>query len=349
MKKLVSLISLLLLAFLIFIIFLITPKNYETKYTINKIDIEEKYDKKNKYYYFKFTYEDKELEYLVKNKYINHRKLINDIKITDKEILELEVKSEYIKNIKLCYKDTQISCNYKEENNQEIISTYQDINIYNKDSKIYLWNYKGFIDINNQKTINVLDNEIYNPTLITKINNYLMLPDYDQEYNFNNIIYINSNNNKIKEYKIKYNISFDSYILGINKKSIYLMDKKNYKEYEIVVHKNKIRTIKDKLLINNEWNNINNEEIVNHEKYFTYDNLFNYTLDNNKLYLSYLNSNNKILIKENVKDIISTNNNIVYYLIEDTLYKYDIVNGNQKILKYFDLNFNYKNRIFIFE
>ena len=47
------------LVFLIFIIFLILPKNYTKIYNVDNIEVTEKYNKKNKVYYFTFKKDDK--------------------------------------------------------------------------------------------------------------------------------------------------------------------------------------------------------------------------------------------------------------------------------------------------
>ena len=55
-----------------------------------------------------------------------------------------------------------------------------------------------------------------------------------------------------------------------------------------------------------------------------------------------------LLTNLDVKAIISCNDEIVYYLSNDSLYSYDEQNGNVLLLSNFDWKFNYLNRIFIF-
>ena len=54
-------------------------------------------------------------------------------------------------------------------------------------------------------------------------------------------------------------------------------------------------------------------------------------------------------ISENkVKDIVYYDNESVYYLVDDILYKYSSEYGEVKIMSDFEWNFNYNNMIFVY-
>ncbi len=89
-------------------------------------------------------------------------------------------------------------------------------------------------------------------------------------------------------------------------------------------------------------------KLINKEQTFTYKENYKYQLINNQLYLSYLDSSNKIKVSnQKIDTIISTYEENVYYLIDDTLYKYNLKYGEVKLIQYSDWEFNYKNLIFI--
>ena len=201
--------------------------------------------------------------------------------------------------------------------------------------------------------INIFKDDIYEIPLATKINNYIFIPDYEQKYNFNKAYIINLETQEVEEWKLKYEISFDSYILGTNDRSIYLIDKKNRKEYEIVPEKQKMRTLakanqKGTLYKGDTIYKESMNKLVTKEYSFTYNNLYNFTSINNILYLQYLDSSIKVkLSNQEITSIVHTSKDNVYYLINDTLYRYNLKYGETKIMKYQEWNINYKNLIFI--
>ena len=81
-RKLLNLIIFLVVIFTIFIYFLNATHNYNLEYTINDVKVNENYHKKEKYYSFIFTLDNKEYEVVSFDKYTNKRKLVEDIKIT---------------------------------------------------------------------------------------------------------------------------------------------------------------------------------------------------------------------------------------------------------------------------
>jgi len=359
MKKLIILISVIIIFFIFFLYMYFSPRNYEKDYEINKVRITEKYNAEKEYYYFNFYYKEKDFEYVSTEEYTTKRGLINTIEIIEEDkILCLVPKSEYLKTYPLCYKEN-IPIDYhlvnldfeKEKNNKSIEESYKDINIHYLNEKTFLvWNYKGFNYINEdtQKEINFLENDSYNLDLVAKVNNYLLVPDYNNKYTFNKMFIIDLKDGDIEEWDLKYEIYFDSYIVGVEKKSVFLFDKKNEIEYELRPDKKKMRKVKYQAIIGDEWQNITLGDL-NKEKTFTRNNVYNYEVINKKLYLKYLNGKNKIIVSDKViKDIVYVENETIYYLVEDKLYMYNKEYGEVLLMDYFEWNFNYKNMIYIY-
>ena len=74
----------------------------------------------------------------------------------------------------------------------------------------------------------------------------------------------------------------------------------------------------------------------------------NYILVNDELYLYYWNQNNRIKVSNNkIRQIVYTNDDSVYYLVGNTLYKYNDIQGEVKLVEYGEWEFNYQNLIFI--
>ncbi|MBQ6687108.1 MAG: hypothetical protein IJN03_01125 [Bacilli bacterium] len=360
MKKLIILIAVIIIFFVFFLFMYFSPRNYEKKYEINKVEITEKYNKEKQYYYFNLKYEDKELEYAYKSKYLTKRGLIKDVEILEeKDTTCLEFESKYLEPYPLCYKDNkQVSYNLTDINFDSFIKkykeedkSYKDINInYLNDKTILTWNYKGFnvLKKDNYQEINFLKKDNYNLELVAKVNNYLIIPDYDQEHSFNNMYLLNLKSMKLEKWDLKYEIYFDSYVVGVDGKSIFIFDNKDEILYELRPDKKKMRKIKYKGIVNDKWQELSLGDF-NKKKTFTRKNVYNYEVINNELYLKYLDGNNKILLSDKtVKEIVAVENTTVYYLVDDKLYMYNYNYGEIKLLEYFEWNFNYKNMIYIY-
>lgn len=353
---------------LIIYLSLFSSKSYSVEYNIFDYDISENYDKDRQTYYFEITKNDITYPFIYESEYQKERKIIKDIKeYKEDDYICLRIDSSIFKPYPLCsYKEEIIDYHLVPDAIKEKISEYIKIpsstekleghyEIYNTEDEILVWSYKGFNYIKNgqAKMINIFKDDIYEIPLATKINNYIFIPDYEQKYNFNKAYIINLETQEVEEWKLKYEISFDSYILGTNDRSIYLIDKKNRKEYELVPEKQKMRT----LAKNNQQGTIYNKgniqkepmnKLVTKEYSFTYNNLYNFTSINNILYLQYLDSSIKVkLSNQEITSIVHTSKDNVYYLINDTLYKYNLKYGETKIMKYQEWNINYKNLIFI--
>ena len=351
-----------------FIMSLFAAKSYSLEYNIKDYKINENYDKENNLYYYEITDNDIRYTFISETDYQKEKKLINNIEKYESDgYVCLEVKSSSLKTRPLCsYENKQISFylvndelldelnEYYDKPTEKNI-TYENYKIYNTYTNVLIWNYKGFnyLDGGEVEFIKLFNKDIYDIPLATKINNYLVVPDYEQEYEFNRLYLINLDDLKVDTWKMDYTISYDSYILGINDKSIYLVDKKSGIEYELVPHKKKMRILASNnkngvIYKNGVEEKINIKSLVANNKSFTYKTNYNYVVEDNNLYLYYWNNKDKIKVSNNkIRYIVYNNEENVYYLVDNTLYKYNPLEGETKLVEYSEWEFNYQNLIFI--
>lgn len=363
-----GIILLLLIVLIVFVMSLFKNKSYSIEYNLDDFKISENYDDDKKIYYFEIKYQDQIYNFIQEINPIKENKLIKEVEYyEDEDYSCLTISSPSFKNNPICINDGKnidyrlVSDELKEEleiNEKEYEEEQLENYTVYSDTNLLIWSYKGFNSVHGKsiKFIKLFDRDVYNLPLATKINNYLVIPDYEQEYTFNKVYIINLETEEIDEWKLEYDISFESHILGTNDRSIFWLDTKNKKEFELVPHKKRMRIVaknNQKGIIYEKGELIKepvNKMILNNIK-FTPAYIYNYEIKDEKIYLSYLNhSNHKTLISENkVKDIIYINDDNVYYLIGDTLYKYNLEQGETKLIKYSEWEFNYENLIFINE
>lgn len=366
-KKLrLLLIIFLIITFLLLIIF--KDNSYSKVYDIDEYKVTEEFNDKQSYYYFQIKYNSLDYELLINHKYSGEKLITNITKYSEKEELCLVLELTIGNSTLVCSKDNKlinwnlISDNLKDKIPSELIKEYsensyteKDITIFNNiASKIYIWNYKGFDIIENGKlkTLNIFDGDVYDTNLIAKVNNYIIIPNYNQKYNFNKIIVLNTKTDKIEEWELNYEISYDSYVMGSYENSIYLVDIKNKIQYELVPHKQKARIIATKnsqgLIYKKEWQKMTVNQMINNKETFTFNIIYNYQIASQKLYLSYINSPNTIQVTNNQVDkIVAINDNEVYYLSQNKLFYFNIYDGEKLLAQKEEWLFNNENKVFI--
>ncbi len=366
MKKLVSLIVIILILFIIFIIFYNAPKNYEIKYKIDDFTIIETYNKEQKYYNFNIENKNYKFNFIKEIKYSPKRKLITNLKITkeDKYFCILPIIEK--ENIyPLCYDDKKLVSfslidNEKIQklyptNNEETLKKYKDLNIYNFDQTFIIWTYKGFEIINKdeQKYLPIFDQDVYNINLATIVNDYLIMPNYEEKYKFDTMYVINLKNGKKDTWKLDNEINFDSYILGSKDKSVYLFDRKEKIEYELVPHKKKMRKVtKNSIgkIFDLKWQEISTTKLATKDYQFNFFLKYEYKYENNKIYFKNVDNNNytEATKKLDSAKFIYQKNDTLYYLVKDILYSFSPYTGVKRLMQYFEWNFNNNNMIFIY-
>ena len=360
MKNKAKFIIIVLILFLNIVLYFV-PNNYKKKYSVSDYKITEQYLKREKLYSFKIISGKDTFEFKIYGDYNLKKKLINSINkvnITDGYCLLLE--SQKIELYPLCIQNSEYKSFYLIDELKELISPdyykkiakdsskFKSLNInYLNQKKYLLWNYNYFYYLsNNNKIIDLFKSDYYQIKLAAKVNNFLFIPDYDDGYTFNDAYIINMKNGKKSKWKLKYDISIDSRIIGTYKKSIFLLDEKNKVLYEIVPHKEKIRKVSGRILENGKLKKYSISDIINDNLSFVYKQYFNYEVRSGNLYL--INNNSEVLLNTNINSIIYQEKNDVYYLVNDTLYYYNPYYGNVKLITNFEWKFNSENMIFIY-
>ena len=236
-----------------------------------------------------------------------------------------------------------IKAEFKEKDN------YNNIKINTLNNNIFLlWDYKEFVYLNKDKytTIKLFNKDVYNLNLIYQTNKYLLVPNYNENYQFTKLNIINAETTKVKEVKLRYELYFDSYFLGDYKNKVYLYDSKNELEYYMDLKKNDIYKTTYKINNNGKWENTSNQKLKNNKMSFVKDKIINYVLDNNKLYVEL--TNNYLVTNKKVDKIIKIDELNVFYISKDTLYQFNPYDGEIPLLKYSEWEFNNNNMIFIF-
>lgn len=351
---------------IVFVLLLFRNKEYEINYSLDNANIKESYDDEKKMYHYEIVVNEKKYVVDIQHKRLNQKKLIQTIEIKQDDLTTCIIpESKKLSFYPLCYEeDTLIS--YDQIKNKDLLPAnyfktekstekeYNKIKIHAlNDKTYYIWNYKGFYKINaeDQETISIFDQDIYNLPLASKSNQSILIADYNENYNFHTFYLLSLKNNKIKKITTKKELSFDSYIMGTYKNKVYLVDKKNKKEYEINTKKLTINDItkknQGKIWRNHQFEEISINKISNQEYVFEQDNLYDYQLIEDKLYL--VNGSLKTLVSNfSVKSIIEIDQDTVYYLVKDQLYSFNPYEGEVLIMSYFEWNFNYENMIYIF-
>lgn len=348
-----------LFLFILFLIFYLKPRNYTKEFKINNFKIVEKYDVINNYY--KYIIKDKKttFSYIIKSAYKNKRNLIKEIKIRkNKESLCVLPKSDYLNFYPLCKNtNNEISTlntvnnkiNYEFKKTNKIGDNYKKIKInYLYDKSYLIYNYKGFFHINSKyRTINLYDKDYYNNNTIYQYNNKLIVAKIENDYFINSFYIIDGINGKKQEISMPEKINLNIRFIGAYKNSVYFIDEKEEREYEINLRKKGISEVLGKIYDGNKFVNYKVSSIINKDLKFKEENIFEYQIINNKIYQ--IIDKNKILLS-NIKatKIIKIDDYSVYYLSDDKLYVYNLYDGEIFLLEYFEWNFNNDNVIFIF-
>lgn len=356
MKRLVLFIIFTFAIILTYILVINGERDYSLDYTVDKIKVNESYSKDKGYYNFILTVDDVEYNFVLEKKYSNDRKLVDKIDVINKDDYDCvrpKVK-DYNMNY-LCfdesYKDEYV-VGYKKIEEPKLVKNVDNIEIYNKDYNYFVWNGYGFTDVLNKKNYNFLDKETYDNPISFIGDNYIIVADYDQSKTFDKFYIIDLDNKKVREFKSKYDIDFNSYFIGEVEDKLYLFDRNNSKQYKIDLNKNKISISNGKEFAdyyNKEWS----KKLLTEFKYYDVsmddDHIYDYILKEDKLYLNVDNLDYNILVSSNsIDDVIYIRDEVVYYKVDDAIYRYQYGKGEVLLAKYFEWNFSYKNKIYIF-
>ena len=344
MKKLRRFITFIATIILIFIIFYFLPKNYKVNYKVSKYNVYQTYNKKTNVYTFNITNGKNKYVYALENKFKTRYYQIKKVSIKDGILYvdTFDLGNFYIKK----NDDKYYFKNYDSPYDANKIKTYKNIDIYNNQNNIYVWNYTELLNINNNyKSIKLFNNDMYDLPLTYQFKNYLVIPDYNSKYTFNKFYIINTDNNKVTNFSFKYDIYYNSYFMGDYKNNIYLYDMQNHLEYKINIYKETVEKVSNQVLKNDYFKKISTNKLDKVNVKFEYIKNFYYEIENEVLY--FVTPVNKIIAsKLKVQNIVYSDENNCYFISNDTLY---FVNNNltYKIMTYSEWNFNNDN-IFVF-
>lgn len=99
-------------------------------------------------------------------------------------------------------------------------------------------NYRGIYTLSNSNenkifNVQIFKKDVYIRDLEVMLNQHYVVADYNSQHEFSDFFIINLANNVKKTIKSNKKISFDSYIQGVVKNSVYLYDQSNKKQYEL--------------------------------------------------------------------------------------------------------------------
>jgi len=362
-KKIKKILFFVILFIVVGMFFVVRFKSYdyEVNYNVNEFKVIESYSTESSEYKFIIKNSNKEFPYKFKNDYITTKELIESIKIYNNEdetcILPISNKISFYP---ICYKDNSLTYynlsntnvdNFKYQQIKNNIFDTDNIKVNNTNNNNYLlYNYTGFYYIANDKIKNIklFEKDVYNIDLIYQLNEYLLIPNYNDNYYFTKLFVVNIKNGKVKEIKLEKEIAFDSIFLGDYKNKIYLLDKKEEKEYRINMNKLEVEEIEYTILKNNKLERVSFKEIANNNLLFDNKDEINYEIIDNKLY--YIIDNYNILVTDKiVNKIIKQEGNTIYYLSQENLYMYNNTYGEVLLISNFEWNFNNTNMIYFYK
>lgn len=357
----------LLIFMFVFIVIVISKyvfSDYSIQYNINKHTIEEIY--KDGRIYFEI---DNKYNFDIYTKRKLNKILLNSIEsIAGENFVCVYPKSKSIETYPLCIMDNvQVDYNLI---NSDLLEKYKEKNIeiekgesnfiyynnLNESTYVALWNYKGYIVMNGNsyKNIEIFNTDRYDNSLSYMKDNIIYMPDYDEEHEFSKLITLDLVSRKRNVIYIDYKIDYDSYIVGSIKNNLYIFDNKHSVLYEINVKKDKTNIKASNEIGYYKYDNgkfvtcSKSEYKVDKIKFDSNESIYRYKY-NNSLFKTYSdNKNIKTKIHEKNISIVGEYRNKLYYVDEDFLYKYTPKEGSQKVLYFFELNFNKSNTIFVY-
>lgn len=366
-RRRLALLLIIILIIALVLFFLFRRKDYTVTYSVNDYEITESYHKEEDYYSFIIKKGETERFAIVYNQHFSSKKNIDQITEYQTETEScITISSNKVRIEPLCTKEaTQISYHLVSDEMKEklgvtsetkedtILTTYNNINVYHyRNHNYYIWNYRGFYHINENTTENIqlFDKDIYNPTLITQVNDTLVIPDYNADYYFDKVILLDMNTGRTTTWTLETSIYFDSAVLGVYQGELYIIDKHEKTEWQLNIAKQKQERVgteqKGGKIYDHEWTNVTMNRLLYQENTFKGTTILEYNIKEDGLYAIF--DNHQMKIRESAPSkILSNTDNTVYYLVNDNVYSYNKEEGEKLLLNYFEWNFNSENVIFI--
>lgn len=246
------------------------------------------------------------------------------------------------------------------------------------DQNLVIWQYKGFYRITErgEKFFTLLAKDKYEPVLTTLVNQYYVIPDYDDNYKFTRVFITNLISGSMDTFNLETSIAYDSFIQGVVDNKIYLIDRNNKCQYMLDIYKKDIEKIGDE---NNDtkyynlgkWGKKSIYEVIDNNLVFENkpDIPDNLTLLNpmfiesvggetDGFYYLFIKESNNINVYQvdkqntNVMTLLFQVNDInvikytagdIYFINNDTLFVYRSSLGLKPLIKYSEFLFNKSN------
>ena len=275
----------------------------------------------------------------------------------------IKTNNKDFKKIQEKIKDRKIE--YPQEDN--IKEKYKKISIYKNNIEdneiIYIWDYKGIYIVDKEQVDykKIIKKDLYDNIISTTVDNNFILFENNSVSGIEKVYYYNYRKNKVKKVKVKEKISKEIYINGVYDKLLYFTDTRNKKQYTLNIKKGKIEEVDNNqteyiIYKNNKKVTLSKSDFfMNKQLFDNYDVIYNdilskednkyyYQLIENSFYRINKNTGNKELLfeLEGIKEWYINNENI-YVISHDYLYKYNDKLGLNKIIKSNELKYNYKN------
>ena len=249
-------------------------------------------------------------------------------------------------------------------------TTYSDITI-NKDHLldneiILIYNYKEIVKVKKDdiKQLNFSSYDDYKNTYGSLIGEYYIIPKNNNTPEYSTYITYDIVNDVIKQLEIPKKMSRQLYINGIYENKLYLFDKSNLIQYEIDPYNDKVEIVgttekngilyKDGKLTDISVYELNNSVVTFSEDLSAYssieydqiqllDKYAIYIKDNNfyKVYKDYVDKPILLFSESGFKEVKIRENGI-YYIKNDTLYKYTEY-GTVELIKREEFKYNSQN------
>ncbi len=238
-----------------------------------------------------------------------------------------------------------------------------------EDNTVVVWNYKGIDVFNNEelKAMDVLSSDQYNNTLGTFVEQYYFIPNYNQEHEFNRAYMIDVLELERTSEYISAEISHNSYVNGSVDNKLYITDKDNRVQYSIQTKSLMVVTLSDESngkFYDGSWSDVDLSQLVDTNLYFgeeieVPEELSNYSVKSiYKVYDYYYfissdgglyrvfsdNLSSPVLLDKDpgIKELI-VRDNVIYYMIGDTVYYYSSTTGVKPVVTNSEFNYNSNN------
>ena len=245
-----------------------------------------------------------------------------------------------------------------------------DIIIYpdyiEEDEIIIVYSYKrvGFFSKENSKFLTFAATDNYKNILGSLVGKYYVIPYFTSNPTITKYIKYNVSTGTHDDINLTHKISKQTYINGVYNDKLYIFDRSELKQYALDPYREEITLVGDEntngfAYINGEEKEIsvydlNNETIIFSDATDSYEGLeyqdiyvnerYAITYNNGKFYKTYKDhlEDSILLFTEDDAKEIKVKNNSIYYVKDDSIYRYNKY-GKVKLITRNELKYNYEN------